>query len=349
MSTRLRVLGQVEAWVDGTPVDLGHDRQRCVLAVLLAEANRVVGVEQVLDRVWADRPPHRARGVVSSYVSRLRRSLAGSGVEIRRRGGGYALLVDLGQVDLHVFRDLVVRARAESDRAKALELLERAVGLWRGAAFACLDTPWLAELREGLERERFAADTDRVDLALRLGRHDALLPELTARAGGRPGAASAARRAAVVHRAHGRAGPAGRRAPRRAARRRGRHRQDLAGGDLGAPARRAVPRRSAVRGPARVQPGQRADATRGGAARVPRRPGGSRPAVCPPTRTPGPRCSAAWWRTSGCWSCWTTPPTPPGSSRCCPAGAAAPCWSPAATGCRAWSPGTAPTSCTLTC
>ncbi|GGP75289.1 AfsR/SARP family transcriptional regulator [Saccharothrix coeruleofusca] len=121
--------------------------------------------------------------MVSSYVSRLRRSLVGSGVEIWRRGGGYALLVDPEQVDLHVFRDLVVRARAESDRAKALE---RAVGLWRGAAFACLDTPWLAELREGLERERFAADTDRVDLALRLGRHDALLPELTARAAAHP-------------------------------------------------------------------------------------------------------------------------------------------------------------------
>jgi DNA-binding SARP family transcriptional activator/Tfp pilus assembly protein PilF len=184
---RLRVLGEVGASTGGDRLDLGHARQLCVLAVLLVEANLVVTTDQLLDRVWGDRPPLRARQVVSNYVSRLRQQLpAGAGVELQRRGRGYALLAEPDQIDLHRFRRLVRRARDEPDEHCALELLEEASALWSGEAFADLDVPWIAAVREGLTMERFAADADRIDLALRLGRYGGLLSELTARAAAHP-------------------------------------------------------------------------------------------------------------------------------------------------------------------
>ncbi|MFD4638177.1 BTAD domain-containing putative transcriptional regulator [Lentzea sp. NPDC058436] len=176
----LRVLGQVEVLVGGRPLEIGHARQRCVLAVLLVDANRVVTMDQLLDRVWAERLPHRARQVASNYVSRLRRVLAGH-AEIVRLGGGYVLRVDPEAVDLHRFRRLVEQARGQ-----ALELLEEAAGLWRGEAFEGVETPWIAGVRESLARERFAADADRVDLALAQGGHAALVAELTERADAHP-------------------------------------------------------------------------------------------------------------------------------------------------------------------
>lgn len=184
---RFRVLGEVEASVGSDRVVLGHARQRCVLAVLLVEANLVVTTDQLVDRVWGDRPPLRVRQVVSNYVSRLRQQLpTNGGVELQRRGGGYALLVEPSRIDLHHFRHLVRRARDEPDDQRALELLEQATALWSGEAFADLDVPWIAAVREGLAMEKFTADADRIDLALRLGRHAGLMPELTARAAARP-------------------------------------------------------------------------------------------------------------------------------------------------------------------
>ncbi|GAA1308877.1 AfsR/SARP family transcriptional regulator [Saccharothrix xinjiangensis] len=180
MAPELCVLGQVELRVDGRLVEVGHARQRCVLAVLLMEANRVVTMEQLLDRVWADRLPHKARAVASNYVSRLRRVLTLAGdVAVVRRGGGYVLEVDPEAVDVHRFRRLVQQARGRDD-ARALALLEEAEGLWRGEPFAGLDTLWLAAVRTGLERERIAAQLDRIDVALRCGQHTEVLPELFA-------------------------------------------------------------------------------------------------------------------------------------------------------------------------
>ncbi|WP_063797492.1 AfsR/SARP family transcriptional regulator [Saccharothrix sp. NRRL B-16348] len=186
-----RLLGQVETWIDGLPVDVGHSRQRCVLAVLLMELNRVVTVEQLLDRVWGESPPYRARQVLSNYISRLRHlgSTDGKtpvGMTIQRRGGGYVLPADPDDVDVHRFRRLVMEAGAETDGTRAATLWRRASELWRGEAFAGLDTPWIAAVREGLARERLAADTERVDLALRLGQHSILVPELAARTAEHP-------------------------------------------------------------------------------------------------------------------------------------------------------------------
>ena len=89
MTVRFRLLGEIEVLLDGRRLDAGHARQRCVLAALLVEVNRPVPVDQLIDRVWADRPPYRARNALSAYVSRLRQLLAGvPGVRIGREAGG---------------------------------------------------------------------------------------------------------------------------------------------------------------------------------------------------------------------------------------------------------------------
>jgi predicted ATPase/DNA-binding SARP family transcriptional activator len=183
MAVEFQLLGDVEARLDGRPLDTGHARQRAVLAALLVDVGRPVPAEHLIDRVWADRPPHRARNALSAYVSRLRGLLAGAdGVRISRGPGGYLLTADPLTVDLHLFRHLVSRARSADQPAEAAALFERALRLWRGDPFPTLDVPWFADLRTGLEAERLAATLDRNDAALAAGRHAELLGEIAAAA-----------------------------------------------------------------------------------------------------------------------------------------------------------------------
>ncbi|HEY4018649.1 MAG TPA: BTAD domain-containing putative transcriptional regulator, partial [Pseudonocardiaceae bacterium] len=176
-----RLLGGIEAHRHGQLVDVGHARQQCVLAVLLVQANTGVSVDELIDRVWADRPPHRSRETLHSYLTRLRRILADTGADIVRRGNSYQLTVDESHIDLHRFRRLTGAARMAPDD-KAVVLLENALGLWRGEPFAGLDTPWLNGVRATLTKQRQAAELDNTDLELRLGNHTKLLAPLSARA-----------------------------------------------------------------------------------------------------------------------------------------------------------------------
>lgn len=180
MGTRFRLLGPIEARVDGRVLDVGHLRQWCVLASLLLEANATVTVDELVDRVWGDRPPQRAKETLYGYLSRLRTALAaGEDVHITRRPAGYLLSVDPDAVDVHRFHRLVSDARTTTDGETALDMFEQALGLWRGEAFAVLDTPWLNGQRASLDRARFTAMLDRNDLALRHGRPGDLLDEIS--------------------------------------------------------------------------------------------------------------------------------------------------------------------------
>ncbi|WP_461119220.1 AfsR/SARP family transcriptional regulator [Saccharothrix stipae] len=179
-----RLLGDLEVRVDGEPVDPGPSRQRCVLVALLVDADRVVPVDRLVDRVWGEDPPLRARTVLQSYLSRLRGVLATPDLVVARRPG-YVITVDPAAVDLHRFRRLVARAREVGDE-QALPLLDQSLGLWRDRAFGLLDTPWLIGLRDALDRERLEAELDRNDIVLRRGGHAELLPALTARAAEHP-------------------------------------------------------------------------------------------------------------------------------------------------------------------
>jgi DNA-binding SARP family transcriptional activator/tetratricopeptide (TPR) repeat protein len=184
---QFRLLGEIEVRVDGQTVDVGHVRQRCVLAVLLVEANRPVSVDQLVDRVWGDRRrPDRPASALQTYLSLLRRALSPvDDLSISRQSSGYRLTVAEETVDLHQFRQLVRRAHAATDDSRAA-LLEQALGLWHGDAFANLDTPWLDAMRHTLDNERHAARLDLTDIQLDLGRHAELLAPLSDLAAARP-------------------------------------------------------------------------------------------------------------------------------------------------------------------
>lgn len=175
-----RLLGDVEAWLHGQRLEIGHARRRCVLVALLLDVNQAVRTDALIDRVWADEPPHNARNALAAYMSRLRHLLAETAeVQILRRPGGYQLAADPSSVDLFRFRGLVAAARDTADPAAAATLFDDALQLWRGEPLAALETPWITDMRNALEVERFSVVLDRNDRALAAGRHAEILAELT--------------------------------------------------------------------------------------------------------------------------------------------------------------------------
>ncbi|MCE7009930.1 AfsR/SARP family transcriptional regulator [Kibdelosporangium philippinense] len=181
MAIEFRLLGSVDARANGEVIDLGPRRQRSVLAVLLINVTQVVPLDRLMDRIWGERQPRSARGTLHAYVSRLRKALAGTDdVSIVQQSGGYLIALEQLAVDVHHFRRLIAQARI-ADGERALALFEQALGLWRGEAFANLDTPWLNQARDTLNAERRAAELARGEVKLRLGQHLDLLAELPAR------------------------------------------------------------------------------------------------------------------------------------------------------------------------
>jgi len=171
------LLGGTAVLVDGTALDLGPPRQRCVLAALAVDAGQVVSVERLTHRVWGDDPPLRARATLLNYLSRLRLLLGGAVV---RRPGGYALDVERSAVDLLRFRALCRDARAADDRRAAV-LLRQALELWRGEALTGVEGDWAAAERDRLHQQLLDAECDLADVELRLGRGDDLVAALTTR------------------------------------------------------------------------------------------------------------------------------------------------------------------------
>ena len=182
------LLGPVEVRKDGQVIDVGPARRQCVLATLLLEVNQSVSTEQLIDRVWGDqRLPGRPRYAVATYVSLLRRALAGvNELAIVSERSGYRAVLDERLVDVPEFHRLIGEARAAGNDQDAIERFGSALRLWRGPPFGALDTPWLASVGATLETERLAAERDLTDARLRAGQHSALLAPLSEWSGQHP-------------------------------------------------------------------------------------------------------------------------------------------------------------------
>lgn len=176
----VRVLGPVEILADARRLDLGHARQRAVLAVLVVDLNQVVPTESLIDRIWGEDPPYSARNLIHGYVGKLKTALACTGeprIAVSRRAGGYVLAADSDLVDLCRFRRLVSQAAGAENDLKA-GMLRTALDLWSGEAFTGLTSHWLDAMRVALARQRLTAYLDLNDVALARGQHQAVTADL---------------------------------------------------------------------------------------------------------------------------------------------------------------------------
>lgn len=154
---RLRVLGAIA--VDDAPVRSA--RVRRLLAVLALEPRRVVTVDRLVACVWPGEPPAHGEAALHSVVARARQVLGGGA--LRTEAPGYVL--DLLPEELDAAAAAALRDRA---RNGAPDLLDEALALWRGPAFAEFadEEPFrpvaarLDELRADLEDARARADLD---------------------------------------------------------------------------------------------------------------------------------------------------------------------------------------------
>ncbi|GGS50296.1 AfsR/SARP family transcriptional regulator [Streptomyces badius] len=177
------VLGPLTVRRAGVPLELGTPKGQMLLAVLLSRPGRVVTDDALVEAVWGAEQPKSATKNVQTYVHRLRRRLGDPG-RITREGRGYRLRADRGELDSARFEDLADAARAASaasDHERSRQLLDEALGLWRGPAFGEIaDVPALRSEATRLDELRLGVLEERVDVDLRLGRHGEVLGELTA-------------------------------------------------------------------------------------------------------------------------------------------------------------------------
>ncbi|WP_238005231.1 BTAD domain-containing putative transcriptional regulator [Dactylosporangium sp. AC04546] len=178
VDVRVRLLGPVEALVDGAWRPVAGLRRQALLAALALQAREVVSAEALVDLVWDGDEPAKANNSLQSHVSFLRRELALRDV-IVGRAPGYVLDLGVGGTDVEVVDGLVRQARAETDPGRRTGLLRLALRWWRGPALAGLhDLSWFGEQAARLEAVRRGAAWALTDARLALGEHRALVAEL---------------------------------------------------------------------------------------------------------------------------------------------------------------------------
>ena len=181
-----RLLGAMEAGVNGHVLDIGGQKQRALLAILLLSANEPVSRDVLVDRLWGQHPPAGAQHTLEVYVSRLRKTLepaAGCQV-VLTRPGAYLLRAAGEHIDVRRFERLACegrRALAANAPGEAAADLREALGLWRGEPLADISHEHFAQPEIArLEELRAGAIEDRVDADISLGHHADVVSELGA-------------------------------------------------------------------------------------------------------------------------------------------------------------------------
>ncbi|MGW5705487.1 BTAD domain-containing putative transcriptional regulator [Amycolatopsis japonica] len=170
------VLGPLRVRSTGRAVAVTGRMQKVLLGTLLANANRDVPANTLVDVLWPGETGDSASKLYL-HVHKLRR-LLGEPDRLASGEGGYQLRVLPGELDAQRFESLVDEAVA-SDPRRCAELSREALALWRGEPYDGLDSPELAERARRLTERRLAAIETLCQAELADGGPSSLVDELT--------------------------------------------------------------------------------------------------------------------------------------------------------------------------
>jgi DNA-binding SARP family transcriptional activator len=180
------VLGPLLVRRGGETVTINAPKQRALLLRLLVVPGQVVPTDRLIEDVWQGEPPPGALSSLRAYVSNVRRTLGGETGDgdtvLVTHATGYALEVDPGCTDAHRFEAALGAARqrlADGAASEALDLLDGALGLWRGAPLADVaDADFARPSVTRLEELRRVANEERFDALLATGEHERAIADL---------------------------------------------------------------------------------------------------------------------------------------------------------------------------
>jgi DNA-binding SARP family transcriptional activator len=182
----IMLLGTVEATMGGVSLRLAGERQKALIGKLALEKGKTVPTATLLGVLWGDSVPQTARtklqGLVSAFRRMIRDQQVAGGDYLLTHGHGYELAADTVQVDIDVFDHLVLRARQAQqagERETASQLLEQALGLWRGPALVDVCLPRIRGIAEAIDERRLLAVATKAEVDLALGRADAVAAGLS--------------------------------------------------------------------------------------------------------------------------------------------------------------------------
>ncbi len=154
-----------------------------MLSLLAAVHPAPVSIDSLIDAVWGfDAPPSAATGL-RVVMNRLRDRIGLRADAIVSESGHYRLQLDRTALDHVVFTDTTVEARSAAgrgDSARAVELLEAGLALWRGDAFQPHESQWVHGVAQRLAGQRASAEDLLVEVLLDSGRTEEALSRLSA-------------------------------------------------------------------------------------------------------------------------------------------------------------------------
>jgi predicted ATPase/DNA-binding SARP family transcriptional activator len=174
------VLGSLRVVNDRIDVRLTARRHRALVAALLLRRGASTSVDSLIAALWGEEAPPSAASTLRLYVSQVRRLMPAGRVTSSQ--GGYALVVEPGELDVEIFERLTARgakAASAANHELAAALYGEALALWRGPALADLvDEPFALLEATRLDELRLQAIELWAAAALELGRSNEVLPEL---------------------------------------------------------------------------------------------------------------------------------------------------------------------------
>ena len=63
-----RILGPLDVCVDGHALELGGEKPRALLAILLLHANEAVSVDRLIEGLWGEQLPRSALKTLQGYI-----------------------------------------------------------------------------------------------------------------------------------------------------------------------------------------------------------------------------------------------------------------------------------------